>query len=374
MNGIGKSMDKQKFDRDLICDYLARVRFDKEIRLFYRNRKVLVTGGAGAIGRNLVSVLSELVGPDGRVIVLDNLSAIKGDSPWNLVSAQNILFILGDIRRDADVKRAFREKPDLVFHLAAFFANQNSIDYPEVAASVDVQGLIKVLDLSVFCGVDRFVYASSGCAIYGSYPDLPVREEFISMNMTSPYQINKMAGEMYCNFYKHNYDLNTVNCRFFNSFGPGEVPGQYRNVIPNFIYWALAGKPLPISGDGNATRDFTYVLDLVQGLILAGHHAGGVGNNFNLASSRETRIQELADMINKLVNNTAGTVQVGRRQWDTKDRMWASTEKASETLGYSPIIRLEEGLERTIEWFRYCSDEISLSVDFPPGMSAALKD
>ena len=110
------------------------------------------------------------------------------------------------------------------------------------------------------------------------------------MHLTTPYQINKMTGEMYNNFYHHHFNLPIVNCRFFNSYGPGEVPGQYRNVIPNFIYWAMQGKSLPITGDGSETRDFTYVLDLVQGLIKGGFYEEAIGENFNLAAGREISI------------------------------------------------------------------------------------
>ncbi|MFA0464621.1 NAD-dependent epimerase/dehydratase family protein, partial [Vibrio sp. 10N.261.45.F1] len=180
---------------------------------------------------------------------------------------------------------------------------QNSVDYPEISAEVDVIGQIKLLEYSRLASVSRFVYASSGCAVYGSSAQLPVKEDFISMHLTTPYQVNKMTGEMYCNFYHHNYGLNTVNCRFFNSYGPGEIPGQYRNVIPNFIYWAMKKKPLPITGDGSETRDFTYVLDLVQGLIKSGFYNDAIGENFNLSAGREISIADMAKAVNIAASN-----------------------------------------------------------------------
>ena len=131
------------------------------------------------------------------------------------------MFIQGDIRNDSILKRVFKEKPSLIFHLACFFANQNSVDYPEESADVDVKGHIKLLEYANLTKIHKFIYASSGCAIYGSYPQLPLKEDFISMHLTTPYQINKMVGEMYNNFYMHHYDLPIVNCRFFNSYGPG---------------------------------------------------------------------------------------------------------------------------------------------------------
>ena len=128
------------------------------------------------------------------IIVLDNLSAIKGNDPIDFPSLNNIMFVNGDVRSDVDLKRVFRERPTIIYHLAAFFANQNSVDYPENSVDVDINGMIKLLDLAQFTNVERFVYASSGCAIYGSYGEMPLKEDFISMHLTTPYQINKMAG------------------------------------------------------------------------------------------------------------------------------------------------------------------------------------
>ena len=147
------------------------------------------------------------------------MSSIKEKKPWNVPPLENIIFVNGDVRNDIDLKRVFIENISIVYHLAAFFANQNSIDYPETSADVDIIGLIKILEYSRIAKVEKFIYGSSGCAIYGSFPKLPISEDFISMHLTTPYQINKMAGEMYANYYLHHYELNTVNCRFFNSYG-----------------------------------------------------------------------------------------------------------------------------------------------------------
>ena len=357
----------------LVDDYLERIRLKPEIEDHYNGRTILVTGGAGAIGSNLIITLSKLVGDNGKIIVLDNLTAIKGDEPWNVTPLANIMFVHGDVRNDVDLKRVFLESPSIVFHLAAFFANQNSIDFQENSAMVDVIGQIKLLEYSHLSQVDRFVYASSGCAIYGSYPQLPLKEDFISMHLTTPYQINKMTGEMYNNFYLHHYGLKTVNCRFFNSYGPGEVPGQYRNVIPNFIYWAMNGISLPITGTGEETRDFTYVLDLVQGLIKAGYEEKAVGENFNLAAGKEISIRDMAAQVNASTGNKAEICFRERRKWDTKPRLLASIEKARELVGYEPIVEFDEGFATNIEWFRDNWDRIVAAADFPPGMSSAVR-
>ncbi len=357
----------------LVEEYFKRASFDQKLLEYYKGRTVLVTGGAGAIGSNLIIAISKLIGDKGKVVVLDNLSAIKVKDPWNVTPLQNIMFVQGDVRCDVDLKRVFKEDPSLVFHLAAFFANQNSIDYPETSADVDILGQVRLLEYSRLSRVERFVYASSGCAIYGSYPVLPLKEDFISMHLTTPYQINKMTGEMYCNFYHHHYGLPTVNCRFFNSYGPGEAPGQYRNVIPNFLYWAMLGRSLPLTGTGDETRDFTYVLDLVQGLIKAGFENKAVGENFNLASGTETRIKDLISLVNKSTNNKAPIKYLERRKWDTKPRLLACIDKARELVDYKPLVGFEEGFQSNIEWFRDNWDKIETVADFPPGMSSAVR-
>ena len=366
-------MNNIEYRINLVNEYLDKLNLSNSIKEYYRGRTILVTGGAGAIGSNLVIALSELVGNEGMIIVLDNLSAIKGDDPIDLPSLSNLMFVKGDIRSDVCLKRVFREKPSIVYHLAAFFANQNSVDYPENSADVDINGIIKLLDYSQFIGIEKFVYASSGCAIYGSYGKMPLKEDFISLHLTTPYQINKTTGEMYSNFYHHHYGLKTVNCRFFNSFGPGEVPGQYRNVIPNFIYWAMSGKSLPLTGTGDETRDFTYVLDLVQGLVKAAYYEEAIGQAFNLASGKETKINDMISMVNKATDNSTPITQYPARRWDTKKRLLASIELANILIDYNPIIAFNDGLKANIEWFKNNWDKIKMVADFPIGISSAVR-
>lgn len=334
----------------------------------FEGKTVLVTGGAGAIGSNLTAALS--AANANKVIVLDDLSSAE---KWNIPSLPNVLFVHGSILDEISLKRVFFERPEYVFHLAAFFANQNSVDHPELDLMTNGLGTLKILQYSVMSDVKRVVYASSGCAIYGSNAPLPLTEEFTSMNLSSPYQITKMLGELYGNFFRNHYDLPVVKARFFNSYGPGEIPGQYRNVIPNFIYWALHGRQLPITGTGEETRDFTYVGDLVDGILRAAYFKEAVGEEFNLASGRETRIVDLANMVNNLTGNEAGIRFTERRKWDTKSRLLASVEKANKLIGYEPKMDFEHGLRNAIEWFKQNWNYIEQAASFAPGMSAAVK-
>jgi UDP-glucose 4-epimerase len=340
----------------------------QEYQSFYQGKIILVTGGAGAIGSNLVRALGELGAK--LVIVLDDLSSAVR---WNVPNLPNVLFVEGSILDEVELKRVFFEGPEVVFHLAALFANQNSVDHPETDLLVNGLGTLRMLQYATLARVERFVYASSGCSIYGSSAPLPLTEEFMSLHLSSPYQITKMLGELYGNFFQHHYDLPVVKARFFNSYGPGELPGQYRNVIPNFIYWAMQGKPLPITGTGEETRDFTYVGDIVDGLLRAGYFQAAVGQEFNLASGVETRIIDLAQMINEQVGNEAGVIFTARRKWDTKSRLLASVERAKELIGYEPHTPFAQGLANTVAWFRENWELISAAARFGPGVSSAVR-
>ena len=336
----------------------------------YESQTILVTGGAGAIGSILSRALAEAGAS--RVIILDDLSS---SYDWNIPNLPNVLFVKGSITNDVDLKRVFHEKPTYIFHMAAFFANQNSVDYPEKDLLVSQLGTIKILEHAVLQGgIKRIVYAGSGCAIYGAQAPLPLKEEFISMHLSTPYQISKMAGEMYCNFYWHHYGLPIVKTRFFNSYGPGEVPGQYRNVIPNFIYWAMKGQPLPITGEGKMTRDFTYVEDIVDALLRAGVREEAIGQEMNNASATETEIVEMANTVNDLIGNKAGLLYTDRRKWDSKSRLLASIDRAQELLGYNPKTDFKTGLLNTIHWFEENWEYIQKDAEFPPGMSSAVKN
>jgi len=331
----------------------------KEVYDAFEGKTVLVTGGAGAIGGNLVRKLSEL--DTKKIIILDNLSS---SYEWNVPKGDKIQFIYGNILDDEKLKWAFRSKPEIVYHLAAHFANQNSVDNPETDLKVNGLGTLKILQYSHLIGVERFVYASSGCGIYGHGSKMPFEEHDVSMSLNTPYQVTKMLGELYTNYFHNLYGLPIVNARFFNSFGPGEVPGRYRNVIPNFFYWAMSGIPLPITGTGDETRDFTYVGDIVNALLRMVYYDEAVGEAFNIGSGVETRIGDLAAWINELTCNKAGIVYRPRRDWDKKTRLLSSIEKARSILHYEPSMDFRDGLKITYKWFKENWDNIKQSAAF----------
>jgi nucleoside-diphosphate-sugar epimerase len=191
---------------------------------------------------------------------------------------------------------------------------------------------------------------------------MPFEEHDVSLKLYTPYQVTKMLGELYTNYFYNLYHLPIVNARFFNSYGPGEVPGKYRNVIPNFFYWSINKQALPITGTGDETRDFTYVGDLINGLLAMAYYNEAVGEAFNLATGREIRIGDLAKWINEITGNDAGIVFKEKRDWDKKSRLLASIEKAKKVLGYEPQGDMKAGLKKTYDWFMAHQKEMETSV------------
>jgi len=330
-----------------------------EVSESFDEKTVLVTGGAGAIGTNLVKKLNEFNVK--KIIILDNLSSAY---EWNIPRGPKIQFIKGDILNDEILKSVFKLKPEIVYHLAAHFANQNSVDNPEIDLMVNGLGILKVLQYSSLVNVERFIYSSSGCGIYGLESKMPFEEHDISISLYTPYQVTKMLGELYTNYFHNLYDLPIVNARFFNSYGPGEVPGKYRNVIPNFFFWAMNKQPLPITGSGEETRDFTYVGDIVEGLVAMAHYEKAIGEAFNLGAGREIMIKDLATSINEITENLGGVVYKSRRDWDKKTRLLSNIEKAKKVLYYKPHLDFKKGLKQTHQWFVTNWKNITRDVDF----------
>jgi len=312
----------------------------------FEGKRILITGGSGAIGSNLTDRLSA-VGAD-EITILDDFSS---GYPWLLPDRDSITLVNGSVLNEETLKRVFKQDLDYVFHLAAHFANKNSVDNPETDLQVNGMGTLKVLQYAQMKDLERFVYASSGCGVYGGDAEVPYEEDDFTIRHDTPYQITKQLGEMYTYYFHSLYDLPVTNARFFNSFGPGEVPGKYRNVIPNFFYWAKQGNPLPITGDGTETRDWTYVGDIVDGFLRMAVIDEAPGEAFNLATGRETQVIEMAEAINERVDNSAGVEYHDRREWDNKEAIVGSIEKSRRVLGYEPQTSFHEGLDEIHQWF-----------------------
>jgi UDP-glucose 4-epimerase len=303
----------------------------------------VVTGGAGAIGSQLVRRL--LADGAESITVVDDFSS---GYAWLLPDDARVKVVRGDV---CEIARLIPAAPGtVVFHLAAFFANQNSVDHPFDDLHTNGLGTLAVLAWAAGTGVRRVVYASAGCSIAGHDHDEAIREDMpVSLHLSTPYQITKALGEFYCNYYQA--AVSTVRCRFFNSYGPGEIPGVYRNVIPNFVWRAMHGEPLMITGTGDETRDFIFVDDLVDGLVRSATVRDAGGEAFNLGTGIQTRVRDLADTIIAATNSSSEIVYAPRRAWDHSLRREADIAKAKGVLGLAPRVQLREGIAKTVEWF-----------------------
>ena len=319
--------------------------------------EIVVTGGAGAIGSCLVRRLLDRNAA--RIVVVDDLSS---GYEWLLPADPRVQFVKGDVCSLSDY-RLNLEHP-IVFHLAAFFANQNSVDHPREDLHTNGFGTLTALEWATSCGARRFVYASAGCSIVGHGAETAIREDMpVSLILDTPYQITKALGEFYCNYF--DAQVPTVRCRFFNSYGPGEMPGRYRNVIPNFIWRALHGEPLIITGTGEETRDFIFVDDLVTGMMAAADSPAARGEAFNLGTGVQTRIVDLAEMVLKACRSTSRIEFALRRPWDKSTHREANISKARTILGFVPAVDVAEGIGRTVEWFRENRAQIEGALGIP---------
>lgn len=276
------------------------------------------------------------------VIVLDDLS-----SGYRTLVPDGAELLVGSVADADDVANAFAREPEYVLHLAALFANQNSVDHPGRDLEVNGGGTLAVLEASVAHGARKVLNVSSSC-VYGDAEVMSESET--ALRPHTPYAITKLLGEHYCTFFAEQHGLDVLSVRPFNVYGPGEHPGRYRNVIPNFFATALRGEPLTITGTGDETRDFTFNGDIVDGILAAVAAPTEPGSVFNLGSGRETRIADLAELVNEITGNTAGVELVPPRTWDHVVRRRAEVSRARAAFGYDAPTPIEEGLRRTHAW------------------------
>jgi UDP-glucose 4-epimerase len=305
--------------------------------------KILVTGGAGFIGSNLAE---ELVREGHNVVILDDLSTGKEENLKEF--KDSVRFVKGSVTDLELLKDLFRDV-ECVFHQAAIPSVQRSIEDPVRTNEVNVKGTLNVLVAARDSNVKKVIYASSS-SVYGDTPELPKRED-MKLNPKSSYAVSKLTGESYCKVFSEVYGLKTVSLRYFNVYGPRQDPySEYAAVIPMFIRRVLNNQPPIIYGDGEQTRDFTFVKDAVMANILAmeNNNAGGV---FNIASGKRISINELANEIMEIVDIRLETIHDKPREGDIKHSL-GGISKARDKLGYEPKWDLEEGLKETIEYFK----------------------
>ena len=325
----------------------------------FKDQNILVVGGAGFVGSNLVKHL--LKAAPREIVVVDNfLSAERANVP----SHSTVRLVEGSITDDS-VLGALTDDFDYVFHLATYHGNQSSMHDPLADHENNTLTTLKLYDhIKGFEKIKRVVYSSAGCTVAEkTYDTAQATEEDapVSLYLDSPYQISKIIGELYSNYYFTQHHLPVVKARFQNVYGPGEILGAgrwrgtpatvWRNVTPTFVYRGLKQMPLTVENNGIATRDFIFVDDIVRGLMLCATQ-GKPGEVYNLASGVETSIQELAELINEMANNSTPIDYLPSRPWDHSGKRFGSTEKSREALGFNPQIGLREGIKRTIEWTR----------------------
>lgn len=300
--------------------------------------KVIVTGGAGFIGSHLAE---ELARRGYQVTILDDLSTGEMENIKELLKKGGVQFIQDSITNFSLLKELF-QGAIYVFHQAALPSVPRSVKDPLAASEVNITGTLNVLLAARDNKVRKVVYASSS-SVYGDTPTLPKKEDMVP-HPQSPYAVSKLAGEHYCRVFQEVYGLATACLRYFNVYGPRQNPdSQYAAVIPRFIRWASEGSPLIIFGDGEQTRDFTFIADAVEADILAAEsNASGV---FNIGRGKSITINELAKLVIKLTGNNVEPVHQEPREGDIRHSL-ADISKAK-TLGYEPRYNLEEGLEET---------------------------
>lgn len=309
----------------------------------FKNSFVLITGGNGAIGTNLTK---KLLSESAKVTVLDDFSQ---SSKHNLISNKHLKIINGNITNEKILKKVFSTKFDYVFHLAARFANELSVQDPLKDLHVNTQGTLQVLLHTAKQKPTRFIYASSS-SLYGSQKTRSFKET-LSPNPSTPYAASKLSAEHYCNAIQKLLGLDYSIVRLSNSYGPFDPPGRFRNVIPNFFELALSGKDLIITGTGNETRDFTFIDDTVQGILLSASKKSGKNQIFNLGTGKETKILKIAKIILELTKSNSKIVFKPRRSFDHISKRKMNISKSKKLLGYNPETKIEDGLKITSDWF-----------------------
>lgn len=307
-----------------------------------KQKRVVVTGGAGFIGSSIVEALYK----DNEIIIIDDLSSGRIENISNFNNCSNIKFFQGSILDQELLERTFRGV-DIVFHEAAISSVTRSIDDPISANEVNIKGTLNVLYASRNNKTKKVVFASSA-AVYGDSSVTPVKENMIP-DLKSPYALTKLTGEYYCRLFNELYGLPTISLRYFNVYGPKQNPeSEYSAVIPSFIFNVLKDYPPTIYGDGSQTRDFVFIQDVIQANIIAAESkATGV---FNIGGGSSTTVNALAQKIIRIVGRNLQPIYKEPRGGEVRDSLADIT--LANSIGYNPKYTLEAGLRETIKSFR----------------------
>ncbi len=314
------------------------------------NSKVLVTGGAGFIGSNLVEALL-LLDNVKKVRVLDNFSTGFYHNIEEFVGHPKFEIMEGDIR-DFDTCQQACDGMDLVSHQAALGSVPRSIDDPLTTNMVNVSGTLNIFMAARDAGIKRVVYAASS-STYGDSPYLPKREE-VTGKPLSPYAVSKLVNELYAKVFAGLYDISFIGLRYFNIFGPKQDPnGAYAAVVPLFMKAILKNKPPTINGDGSHSRDFTYVGNAVQANIKAlfTNNPSALNEVYNIATNEQTTLKELFNQLKTIGNSDLEPMYGHERYGDVKHSL-ADISKAMNYLGYQPHVKIKEGLEKSYQWYK----------------------
>jgi len=314
--------------------------------------KMAVTGGAGFIGSNLAE---HLLSRDFSVLVIDNLSTGKEGNfaGWAEKAGNRFEFLRTDIN-DTDRLRLAFKGVTYVFHLAAIPSVARSIDDPAATQTANINGTLSVLTAARDAGVKRVV-ASSSSSIYGDDPNLPKKEERLGRCL-SPYALSKFITEEYGRLFYQLYGLEAVSLRYFNVFGPRQDPNSdYAAVIPRFSTRLLAGKPPIVYGDGEQTRDFTFVSNVVEANWKAATSPNIAGEAFNIGCGTRTSLNQLIQKMNDILGSRITPKYEPARQGDVRHSL-ADVSKAARMMSYTPVISLETGLRHVLDWYRALSE------------------
>jgi UDP-glucose 4-epimerase len=310
------------------------------------NKHVLITGGGGFIGSNLVEELSK----NNKVSIIDNLSTGKRNNIQNF----DVNFIKGSIT-DLNTLKMICKDVDYIFHLAALASVPRSVKEPKIVNEVNITGTVNVLIAAKDLNIKKVVFASSS-AVYGDTPTLP-KIETMQPNPLSPYAVSKLSGEYYCKVFYEVYGLPTSSLRFFNVYGPKQDPkSEYAAVIPKFIQQIQNNNPPLIYGDGKQSRDFTFVKDVVRAVINAAYSNEANGQVINVAAGKRITIEDLAIKISKLMGKDLSPEFTDERPGDIK-HSWADINKAKSIIDYEPRYSIDDGLTETINFFKKFNTE-----------------